>query len=153
MTHGFDHQELANAWIRLQLNWAGIEKEENSSSAWHGRDLEDGFELVNLAIENPGVALSVICEIIRRFRSEDLLVKDTEAHTVLGMLGAGPLEDLLVYHGDDFIDLIESHAERDARFRWVLRQVAQSTMSRDLWRRVRSAARNTPGAQAGGLPR
>ncbi len=57
---------------------------------------------------------------------------------VLGVVAAGPLEDLIHYKGDDFIDRIELLARRDPAFRLLLRGVWESG-SPAVWDRVERA--------------
>jgi hypothetical protein len=57
---------------------------------------------------------------------------------VLGMLGAGPLEDLVDYFGPAFIDRIEAEALRSPEFRDVLSSVWQSSTP-EVWFRVERA--------------
>ena len=59
----------------------------------------------------------------RRNEAWDVLVRAvelTDDDDVLGLLGAGYLEDLVEYHGDEFIDRIEAQAGRSGRFRRAL---------------------------------
>ncbi|MBX3711901.1 MAG: hypothetical protein KF800_08090 [Lysobacter sp.] len=57
----------------------------------------------------------------------------------LGMLAAGPIEDLIGECGDDFIDRIEAAARRDPIFRRTLHGVWRTTSSEDVWARVMAA--------------
>lgn len=54
----------------------------------------------------------------------------------LGMLAAGPIEDLIGECGDAFIDRIEVEARRDPVFRRALHGVRQTTSSQDVWNRI-----------------
>ena len=56
---------------------------------------------------------------------------------VLGMLGAGPLEDLLEDWGLQFIDRIETEASRSPRFRQVLSGVWELGPT-EVWLRVQT---------------
>lgn len=58
--------------------------------------------------------------------------------SVITMLAAGPLEDLIHFAGPDFIDRIELHARRDPLFRYLLGGVWQSSTP-DIWARVEAA--------------
>ncbi len=58
---------------------------------------------------------------------------------VLGMLAAGPLEDLIHYWGPDFIDRIERAAWDDVQFRNLLTGVWESS-SAEIWIRIQRAA-------------
>jgi hypothetical protein len=65
-----------------------------------------------------------------------LAILDREpAEPVIGILAAGPLEDLIHYSGDRFIDRIELQARRDPAFRHLLGGVWESG-SEDVWERV-----------------
>lgn len=62
---------------------------------------------------------------------------------VLGMLAAGPLEDLLAYAGKFYIDRVELEARRNPAFRHLLGGVWQNRTPDELWRRV-EAVRGEP---------
>ncbi|MBV8620788.1 MAG: hypothetical protein JOY84_18125 [Curvibacter sp.] len=57
---------------------------------------------------------------------------------VLGMLAAGPLEDLIEYHGEEFIRRIEIEAWRSLPFRLLLQGV-WSSGTPAIWARVEKA--------------
>ena len=57
---------------------------------------------------------------------------------VLGVLAAGPLEDLIDHHGPEFIERIELLARRDPAFRSLLRGVWKSSTP-EIWERVEKA--------------
>lgn len=65
----------------------------------------------------------------------------------LGMLAAGPVEDLISMCGCDFINRIEVEARRNPLFRETLLGVWQNSTAPDLWARV-ERARGTLPAQA-----
>lgn len=58
---------------------------------------------------------------------------------VLGVLAAGPLEDLIHYWGPNFIDRIEQTAWDDIQFRNLLTGVWESSCA-EIWNRVQRAA-------------
>jgi len=72
------------------------------------------------------------------------VVERTEDEYTLSILGAGPLEDLIEYHGPAFIERIEERARTDVRFRSVLQCVWRSSTP-DVWARV-EAAQGAPDA-------
>jgi Family of unknown function (DUF6869) len=86
--------------------------------------------LSDLVRDDPEDAWKVI-EMIRRLDGAD---------RVLANLGAGPLENLLVAHGDEFIDRIECLAKSDEQFRKLLGIVWQNKMSDAIWMRVKAVA-------------
>jgi len=61
---------------------------------------------------------------------------------VLGILAAGPLEDLIHYHGPEFIERIETESRRSAGFRHLLGGVWKSS-SPEIWARVQKAQGQT----------
>jgi hypothetical protein len=54
----------------------------------------------------------------------------------VAVLAAGPLEDLLAYHGPSFIDRVEKEARVYAAFRHLLGGVWPSSIKPEVWRRV-----------------
>lgn len=62
---------------------------------------------------------------------------------VLGMLAAGPLEDLIHYSGDEYIERIEIEARRNPRFKECLNGVWKSGKQRT-WDRVLIARGEKP---------
>jgi hypothetical protein len=54
----------------------------------------------------------------------------------ISVLAAGPVEDLLVYYGAQFIDRIEAEAQRSPAFLNVLGGVWQSRTPPEIWRRI-----------------
>jgi hypothetical protein len=82
-------------------------------------------EAIILAREKPETAWSLILEILAR-ASDDFVV---------GMVGASLLEDLLGYHGQQFIVRIEQEAPKNSRLLEALRGMYQTT-SDDVWFRV-----------------
>ncbi len=61
--------------------------------------------------------------------------RDVSART-LGILAAGPLEDLLVKDGAGYIDRVERLAREDERFNWLLGGVWGGRMPESVWGRV-----------------
>ena len=122
MTLALDEMnEIAETWIelhRLPENSSG--REERSWS--HDR-------LWGLIQDDPEAAWNIIL-IIRREGSD----------LILSNLAAGPLEDLLVAHGDQFIDRVEALAERDTQFRKLLGATWQNSMPGTLWSRIKAVA-------------
>jgi hypothetical protein len=65
-------------------------------------------------------------------------VPDPRFSDHLGLLAAGTLEDLLSYHGAEFIDRVEHQAKMDPKFAWTLGGVWKFQMSDEIWRRVQA---------------
>jgi len=55
---------------------------------------------------------------------------------IISNLAAGPVEDILVQHGDAFIDKVEVKTEKDPNFKKVIMEVWQNEMPSDIWDRV-----------------
>ncbi|WP_425476665.1 DUF6869 domain-containing protein [Solilutibacter tolerans] len=66
------------------------------------------------------------------------VVERRPSEKVLGMLAAGPVEDLINHSGNEFIDRIEERSRRDPFFRQMLHGVWESG-SREVWARVEAA--------------
>lgn len=113
--------QIAEAWV--QLCRLPENAPQRDDKFWSYERLSELIE------EDPEAAWSVI-QIIRREGSD----------LILSNLGAGPLEDLLVAHGDQFIDRVEILAEQDAQFRKVLGATWQNSMSPRLWKRIKAVA-------------
>ncbi|WP_315388971.1 DUF6869 domain-containing protein [uncultured Stenotrophomonas sp.] len=88
------------------------------------------FRVQEPVIDDPEKVWEMIEEIRRRDGSD----------LILSNLAAGPLEDLLVAHGERFIDRIEATCRHDQQLRQLLGATWQNGMSDALWTRVRAIA-------------
>ena len=104
---------LVDAWLNLQRNW------------WAHKALEE------LIRENPSQGLRALENIAHRAEGDLML---------LGMLAAGPLEDLLAWHGENIIGEVEALAKRDPAIRRCLAGVWQNQMSDEIFARVQRSA-------------
>ncbi|WP_353226572.1 DUF6869 domain-containing protein [Novosphingobium sp.] len=96
--------------------------------------------MLELSEEQPEFAWAVIKHVISQYSTGDLLIDyRTEAQMVIGLVAAGPIEDLLQHHGPEFIDRIETEARSDLRVRWALRGMYQTTTD-EIWDRVQAAS-------------
>ena len=57
----------------------------------------------------------------------------------IALLAAGPLESLLAWHGEQFIDRVEAEAKRNPAFADVLGGVWRHEMPEHIWKRVEKA--------------
>ena len=96
-----------------------------------GVELVAYLDLLDCATQQPETAWSTICEICEL----------PEAKDVLGLVGAGPLEDLLTVHGPTFIERVAAQARKSILFRSALSGVWKSGMSEDIWVKVQGAVR------------
>lgn len=63
----------------------------------------------------------------------------------IGVLAAGPLENLVRCHGERMIDEIEREAARNEKFRLLLSGVwAEFDVKPDIWRRIQNAVADGP---------
>ena len=105
----------------------------------------DAQSMVELPQEHPQLAWDAIKCVAGEYSEGDLFTtEDTEAKQVLGLVAAGPLEDLLGLHGEDFIGRIEVEAQRDRRIAWMLGGMYQFLMSDEVWARTRRVAVEWP---------
>ena len=111
--------KIAETWIELY-------RFPEDSSEYDGRfwSHERLWELIR---DDPETAWNII-QIIRRDGSD----------LTLSNLAAGPLEDLLVTHGDQFIDRVEALAKHDAQFRKLLGATWQNSIPGTLWGRIKA---------------
>ena len=112
---------------RLAANWIDV----------RGKFSEAYKELDELIQEEPSIAFRIIEEIHYRICSE------APDYDLMGYLAAGPLEDLLSYHGRTVIDDIEALAKEDPEFRKCLAGVWQADMEEELYARVQKAANSS----------
>lgn len=112
-----------------------------------GSDASNGlaqFLLTDFPREEPELTWDTIMLVVKAYPEADFYEEGaTEAQAVCGTLAAGPVEDLLSFHGRDFIDRFESEARIDRRIAWVLGGAWRFEMSDEIWDRVRLAADDT----------
>jgi len=63
-------------------------------------------------------------------------LEDPRIEVHLGTLAAGPLEDLLSKHGENFIDRVEIEAKSNPKFARLLGGVWRYQMTEEVWNRV-----------------
>jgi hypothetical protein len=113
--------DWADAYIRYQTDSA--RKRDDDPNWWAVQKFFDGMQ--SETAEDCWVAI--------------LAILDREpADAVLGILAAGPLEDLIHHDGARFIDRIELQARRDPAFRHLLGGVWESGPE-EIWTRVDKA--------------
>lgn len=122
---------IAKAWVDHTVRHIGVDSISFDELA---------YELDNSCVSDPAFAWETILKIVRMYDEGDVLDasgKDNMAKLVLANLAAGPMEDVLNYHGDDMIASIEAEACHDSRIRWLLGQVWRNDISQEVWGRVR----------------
>lgn len=108
-----DSHDLVGAWIAHH-------EAASPDTAW----ADD--KLTELARRQPLAAWSCILDIYG----------EAENPRVVGDLSAGPLEELLVFHGGAIIHRLEQEAKRDPRFLILLDGIWQNAIDDDTWARV-----------------
>jgi hypothetical protein len=109
---------LVNGWIAMHEHYRDKGVDDNYFWAFEKLD--------NLCKNTPELAWEIILGILEADSSESILEN----------LSAGPLEDLLVYHGESVIEFVEVQAEKDPVFRKLLGGVWENAISADVWDRV-----------------
>lgn len=111
---------LANAWIELQRT--------EPHTAQHDELFWSFDQMWELSHNEPETAWDLILTNLRTDSSS----------TTNENLSAGPLEDLLVYHGSQLIGRLESEASTNQPFRHLLGGVWKNAMTDDVWNRVQA---------------
>jgi hypothetical protein len=71
-------------------------------------------------------------------------VDGAETEDELGSIAAGPFEDLLGQHGDQYIDLVEARCRVDAKFARMTTAAWRHMMSDDIWGRIQAIQAQVP---------
>lgn len=95
----------------------------------------DAHEAAHLASE-PGYSALHLGHAETLWRFVLKVLERQPSERALGMLAAGPIEDLISECGTQFIDRIETQARQDPLFREALHGVWQSTTPDALWARI-----------------
>jgi uncharacterized protein DUF6869 len=113
---------LATDWVHYHR----LPRKEQGNSPYF-RAFERLHELVR---DEPELAWPVIREI----RQIDA------SGAILANLAAGPVEELLVHHGSEFIERIEALGKDDPVFRKMLGAVWKNRIADDVWGRLKAVA-------------
>jgi hypothetical protein len=112
-------QKIAYAWIAMNNAEQGSKNYKEHFWAWEKLD--------ELCRHNPEDAWLVI----------DALSKIDSSDKMLANIAAGPLEDVLVWHGDKLINKIEETAKDDSILRKLLGGVWKNEISDNVWNRLK----------------
>ncbi|MGN6596549.1 DUF6869 domain-containing protein [Sphingopyxis terrae] len=130
------------AWLtpspaELAAGWIASRKGEADDASGHLAQ----FLLLDFPREEPDLTWDTIILVIRRYSEADFYADTpTEAQKVCGVLAAGPVEDLLSFHGPHFIEKFEVEARRDRRMAWALGGTWRFEMTDEIWNRVQLVA-------------
>lgn len=115
-----DMDELVFEWIRYQLLF---DKDKDAAN----RDLFWTYDAVSdLCSNEPDLALEFIPSV----------VATKPERSIVEILAAGPLEDLLSNHGAKVIDKMKRESEQKPSFRNLFGGVWKNAMPEDVWERV-----------------
>lgn len=117
-----NREHLAQAWkayTEASIKF-GVESPEAELLSWAFDKIYD------LAFHKPQDALDAILEIN----------KITDEDRVLANLAAGPLETLLVHHGEEVIDRLITLAKSDPKFRDLLPGVWGDSIDEAVWEQI-----------------
>ena len=85
--------------------------------------------IYDVVCDDPEVGWQAILQILERELTVDQI----------GVLAAGPLEDLLALHGPEFIDRVEREAPLNPRFHHLLGSVWKNRILPEIWERIQKA--------------
>lgn len=123
--------ELGADWI--------AERKDGADQVMNGHLAQ--FLLGNFPETEPELTWETIRLIMQAYPKSDFYdEKKTEAQKVCGELAAGPVEELLSFHGQRYIERFEHEARGDQRMAWMLGGTWQYQMSDEVWHRVQLAA-------------
>jgi hypothetical protein len=94
----------------------------------HAQTFWAAAEVAELSRREPAATLDFILEVLKR----------NPQPRVLANLAAGPLEDLLVYHGPAVIERVEALAAEDTAVSQLLSGVWRNAIREDVWQRIQA---------------
>ena len=117
-----DWSEFARVWVK-QLR-GGVEEGE--------RDYGDTVVMMNFTAR-PEQQWKFVVAAVEQAQTDD----------ELGHFAAGPMEHVLGWHGEQFIDDFELHAAANAKFARAMTGMYQYKMTDAIWARVRAIQERT----------
>src|SRR4051794_11157068 len=100
-----DKDKLAKSWIFAQK--LGVDSPGYEKHSWAVD------EIIDLAADQPDELWLIILRILEIDSSEE----------IVKAVGAGPLEDLMVQHGEKLIDKVEDQASKSGAFKAAMKGV------------------------------
>ena len=116
---------------RLLEDWRRYYEKQLPLTDEHNCDLPEFWavmKLDDLAHDEPDTAWLLILELVRQRLPDN----------AFGTLAAGPLEDLIRYHGPNLIERVEMEARSNPEFRRLLGGVWESSTP-EVWARIENA--------------
>lgn len=113
--------EELNAWVNAYIE---VHESENSVNEQH--ECYWAIEkFADMEMDHPDLNWAAMLQIISLSTSE----------SVIDSLAAGPLEELVELHGVEYIDRIEKAAQTNLDFRFLLRELIETT-DKNIWSRI-----------------
>jgi hypothetical protein len=116
-----DEREIAEAWIKEQRTW-------DAKTPW---DRHSAIAILGDLVHSDPEKAWRIMQIVWRLDSKD---------DNLGILAAGPIEDILAARGHQFIDRVETLARQEPIFKKMLGGLWQNAIPDDVWDRLKAVA-------------
>ena len=114
-----EFNKLCDGWI-LRYKQQGNSVSDELPNYWAFEKLDD------LVRDNPEIAWKAVLNILATDSSDSIIAN----------ISAGPIENLLVFHGEAAIKLIENESLENDTLKFSLRGVYQNDMSEDIWGRL-----------------
>jgi len=111
--HSMKVKELADMWIE-----------------YHHTDDDDLFQAVTK------LERMIESDEERAWRVILTILKKDNSAAIMANLAAGPMEDILVQHGDVLMERVQAKFEKDPDFKKVITDVWQSGMPEDVWLKI-----------------
>lgn len=123
-------EQLATEWIGYWYSrWQDRHREPGGGYSERSRELYSASESLRGQVEeSPEEAWRVILAIHHLDQSE----------AIQAVLSAGPIEDLLATHGEEFINQVEDQARQDPAFAKLLGGVWKNSMTDEVWMRLQA---------------
>lgn len=110
-----------NTWVDayIEVHESGNGANEHHSCYWAIEKFAD------MEMDHPDLNWAAMLQI----------VSQTTSDSVMQALAAGPLEELVELHGEQYIEKIEKVAQSNLEFRLLLRGLIETT-NKDIWNRI-----------------
>lgn len=115
--------------LSLARNWIMLQYAERPSTEYDELMLNTYPIVMEMIDVDPKRSLDFILSVIM----------ENDSDFILENLGAGPLEDILVYHGNEIIEEVERLAHKNIKFKLALKMTWRREILEHVWSRVVSA--------------
>lgn len=110
-----------NKWVDayIEIHESGNSMDEHHSCYWAIEKFAD------MEMHHPDLNWAAMLQVVSK----------TTSDSVMQALAAGPLEELVELHGEEYIGKIEKVAQSNLDFRLLLRELIETT-NKDIWARI-----------------